>query len=238
MRHYRLNSTHSLPFVILKLLRRLFQPTDLFEAQTREPLKLPLHFRPYCDKDHDSCIAVYRENELYFPRGDIAEFAKSLRTAQRNFIVATLDDKVVGFGGIDVWAPEVALFCWGMVSPRYQGRRIGTTLFLLRIAQLSCPPSGLYVVIFALDYSMRFYARFGFEEVAEWKSSDGCVYPVGLMHVSEASFQKLKAALTIRGIHLDGNLVLRPNPEITCDIEQSPSGRFSFSCKRVTKADP
>lgn len=224
--------------MILNSLRRLFRPTDPLEAQLREPLTLPIRFRPYCDKDQDACIAVYRQNELYFPSGNLAEFVKSLTRGQIDIIVAILNNKIVGFGGIDVCAANAATFCWGMVSPKYQGRRIGTTLFLLRIAQLSCPPSGLCLVIFALDYSMRFYARFGFEESAEWKSNDGCVYPVGLMHVSEASFQKLKATLTSRGIHLDGGLVLRPNPEMTCDIKESPPGRFSLSWKRITKADP
>jgi predicted N-acetyltransferase YhbS len=206
--------------------RFVFARTSL-EAQLYPPLKRNVAFRIYEPRDFDTCIAIYRKNEAgRFPAGHGAKFVEYLKKDTKALIVAECDSRVVGYGGINPLAPNVATLCYGIVDPEFQGQRIGTALILLRIAQLSSDPVGAFVLIFAVDASMPIYGRFGFIEKTRWKAEDGKDHPVGLLNVPSVTLSRVKSALKRRGLSIQGNLALQPSGELSCEIQRDANGSY------------
>src|SRR6266481_148181 len=136
------------------LQRFIFAPT-LLEAQLYPPLERKVSFRLYDMRDFDACLAIYLRNESgRFPENHRPRFEEYLRKEKKTLIIAEYNSKVVGYGGLNLGAPNVAVLCYGIVEPEFQRQRIGSTLTLLRIAQLSSGPGGAFAVIFAVDASM------------------------------------------------------------------------------------
>src|SRR5579862_2628106 len=163
--------------------RLMFARTSL-EAQLYPPLTTKILFRVYEPRDFDACLAIYRKNESgRFPAGHMATFTKYLEDGLKTFIVAEYKSKVVGYGGINLLAPNIAVLCYGIVTPEFQGQRIGSSLVFLRLAQVPAAPGGTFFLIFAVDASMPIYQCFGFQEKAKWEAEDGTAHPLGLLHV-------------------------------------------------------
>lgn len=211
---------------MFNLLRRLFPDTIPLETQLRQNLELPISFRVYRDEDFEACVALYRENQSVLPNDGGGHLIDFLKRDDKTLIVAELNGAIVAFGGLIMRNVNVSVFCYGIVSPKYKGYRIGTTLTLLRISQLPPNPGGNYVLIYTLEYSMLFYSRFGFVEVAEWRSGDGCIHPVGIIHVTDDSLHKVKSTLSARGVKADGDVVLQPFRDNAISVTQNPPGRF------------
>jgi len=213
----------------LTLLQRfLFARTSL-EAQLYPPLKAAIRFRPYEPRDYDSCLAIYRKNEPgRFPENHGQKFEQFLKKENKTLIIAECDSRVVGYGGISLAAPNVAILCYGIVDPEFQGRRIGATLTLLRIAQLAPAPPGIFVFIFAVDASMPAYRRFGFIEKTRWTAEDGKHYPAALLSVPLSSLQRVKSTLNRRQVRVQGNLHLQTSDTISCIVEPDTAGLIHF----------
>jgi ribosomal protein S18 acetylase RimI-like enzyme len=206
--------------------RFVFARTSL-EAQLYPPLHRNVLFRVYEPRDFETCVAIYRKNEAgRFPFGHGAKFVEYLKKDAKAFVVAECDSRVVGYGGINLMAPNVATLCYGIVDPEFQGQRIGTALILLRIAQLPSDPRGAFFLIFSVDASMPIYRRFGFEEKTRWKAEDGKDYPAGLLHVPTVALDRVKSALNRRGLSIKGNLVLHPSRELSCEIQPDANGFY------------
>jgi len=104
----------------IALKRFVFGWTSL-EAQLYPPLERKVTFRPYEDRDFETCLAIYIRNEPgRFPPSHRPKFAEYLKKDQKTLIVAESDSRVVGYGGINLLAPNVATPCFGMVDPEFQ----------------------------------------------------------------------------------------------------------------------
>src|SRR5712671_5054402 len=110
------------------VIQRFVFARTLLEAQLYPPLQKSVLFRVYELRDFETCVAIYRKNEAgRFPSGHGAEFVEYLKKDPKAFIVAECDSRVVGYGGINLMAPNVATLCYGIVDPEFQRQRIGTS---------------------------------------------------------------------------------------------------------------
>jgi GrpB-like predicted nucleotidyltransferase (UPF0157 family)/predicted N-acetyltransferase YhbS len=195
-------------------------------------------FRAYEPRDFESCLAIYHKNEPgRFPAGHVTKFIEYLKKESRSLIVAEFGSKVVGYGGITLLSPNIAVLCYGIVAPEFQGQRIGSALTLLRIAQLSTNPDGVFFLIFAVDASMPIYERFGFVEKARWKSEDGKDHPLGLLHVEPSALDRVKSTLERRGLNIQGNLLLQESEKTSAEIQGTPGSSYRILLRsRVDKS--
>jgi hypothetical protein len=213
----------------IALLRFIHSDTPLDE-HLYPPLKLNVRFRPYEKRDFEACREIYRKNETgRFPLGYSSVFTKYLEEEPKTLIIAEFSSRVVGFGGINLMGPNVASLCYGIVDPEFQRQRIGATLVLLRIAQLTSDRDGIYVLIFAVDASMPIYNQFGFLQTGRWKTEDGKDHPLGVLHVSQSTLQRVKSALKRRSIEVQGSLIVCSSGETICEVQHDAHGtRLQF----------
>jgi hypothetical protein len=214
----------------IALWRFIHSQTSL-EAHLYPPLELNVLFRPYEKRDFEACLEIYRKNEPgRFPEGYSSVFTDYLQKDSKGLIIAELNSRVVGYGGVNLLGPNVASLCYGIVDPEFQGKRIGATLVLLRIAQLTADRDGFYVLIFAVDASIPIYTQFGFAETGKWKTEDGKYHPLGMLHVSLPSLQRIKSVLKRRGVQVQGTLVVGSPGKSVCEVQYGAHGpRFVFT---------
>ena len=214
------------------LIQRYVLSRTPLEAQLYPPLQKPVLFRVYEPRDFETCVTIYAKNEPgRFPSGYAGKFVEYLKKDTKAFIVAECDSRVVGYGGMNLLAPNVATLCCGIVDPEFQRQRIGAALVLLRIAQLPSDPCGAFCLIFAVDTSMPIYRRFGFIEKTKWKMEDGKEYPLGTLHVPSFALDRVKSGLKRRGLSIKGNLVLHPSREVSCEIQLDENGFYQLQIK-------
>lgn len=197
---------------MLKWLQKHVIANSPLEAQLFPRMKTDVMFRSYSPADLDVCRDIYQRNEsAHFPRGELPGFESYLQS-EATVIVAECNGHVVGVGGIRLVDVHVALLGYGIIAPEYQGRRIGTTLALLRIAQLAPLNRGCLVMMSALQSSLPFYRRFGFGEFSQWKDQDELDHPVAVVHVPAYSARWIRMVLHRRGIRVHGTIVLHAPP--------------------------
>ena len=205
-------------------MQRAFIAQTTLETNLFPPLSAPVVFRPYRDNDYDACMAIYRKNEPgRFPPGHISTFEQFLRRDAKTCIITEVDSKVAACGGLLLEAPDLAILCYGLVDPAFQGFRIGSTLTLLRIALVPVQPADTFFLIYAVDQSMPFYRRFGFIERGRWNLDDKD-YPIGLLRVSYREMERVKNVLEQRNIRVDGQLALHPSHDIIGEVVYGPNG--------------
>jgi [ribosomal protein S18]-alanine N-acetyltransferase len=230
-----------LPESMLAQLQRFFTAKTPLEGQLYPPLKLPVRFRPYEPKDFESCLQIYCKNAIRrFPDGHEKTFEAFLINEKKTFIIAELDSKVIGYGGLTLTSADTSVLCYGIVDPEFQNRRIGATLVLLRIAQLPPHPRRIFTIILAVDASMPIYNRFGFVERAKWKTEDGKLHPMGLLCIPQPVHQKIKSTLDKRGIQIKGPLTLYKSDTNICEVEENATTgtRLHFRPLTDDKAAP
>lgn len=194
--------------VFTSIMRSFSRKTPL-ERALLSPLKLPVIFRPYHKSDFSACVAIYREVELgRFPPDLLGKFEKYLAKEDKAFIVAELNSEIVGFGGIELNGRNVSTLVYGMVVPKFQRQRIGSTLVLLRLAQLEPHRLGNFVRIFAVKDSLPVYRRFGFRFLAYWKYNDGTIHPAAYISVENSTLNTIQSTLKERAIGIQGVLKL------------------------------
>ena len=223
---------------LLTQLRRQFSMHPL-DRQLFPALKEEVLFRLYRPDDRAACMELYRRLEPNrFPTNGIALFEKYLNEESKTFIIAELHGKVVGCGGISLAGPQVAILCFGFVAPELQGKRIGATLTLLRLAQLPSSAKGYYVFIFSVEKSMPIYKRFGFVEAGHWKTEiePDVLLPVGMLGVPDFVLNRVKRVLQKRGIKVVEPITVSCSKDIVCRVEPDSSGLLQFKWKK--KIDP
>jgi len=207
-------------------LQRGFVARTTLETHLFPSLSLPVVFRPYRDEDFDSCVSIYRKNAPgRFPEGHGATFGKFLRSDAKTCIVAELESKVIACASVTHEAPDLAMLVYGLVDPQYQGFRLGSTLTLLRLAQLPAGPTNILVLIYAVNASMPFYRRFGFKEYGKWEAAeDGEGHPAAVLTLSNWELQSLKEALERRNVCVMGKLTLYPSQNARGEVIYVPEG--------------
>ncbi len=223
----------------LTALQRYVFARTLLEAKLYPPLTREVLFRVYRPDDFGACLTIYRKNEPgRFPESQRSKFEEYLANEEKTLIVAECDSMVVGYGGINLLGQSAATLCYGILEPEFQKQRIGSTLTLLRIALLPTRRCGAFVLIFAVDASMRIYQRFGFVEKGLWKAEDGKDYPIGFLHVPVDSLGRVKSTLAKRRLRIQGEVVLRSTENLSCEVKEGPPGHFRIQVQPRVEPPP
>lgn len=112
---------------------------------------------------------VHALEEVLFPDDawSVEQFWQELAAPSRDYLVATLDGVIVGYGGTSTLAPDADLQTIA-VAPAAQGRHVATTL--LRALLDRAAARGARRVTLEVradnDRAQALYARFGFVQVA------------------------------------------------------------------------
>ena len=170
-----------------------------------------------------------------FPREAPESLKNFFKKNGSALVIAELGGRIAGYGGILLEAPNVAVLCYGIIDPEFQGHRIGTTLTLLRITLIEPQPSGIFVLIFAVDASLPFYRRFGFADWTKWKYEDGKEIRVAIVNIPGWASRKVKSKLHQRGIHVQGNMKPGPSGNVSCSIKKTSRGKFQIEFGPISR---
>jgi GNAT superfamily N-acetyltransferase len=194
------------------------------ERMLYPPLRLPVMFRVYEDRDFDDLLKIYELNAPgRFPEGSHEIFVNYLRSGQKGIFVGELNGKAICTGGLIQNGEDIYTLCYGLIHPEYQGQRIGSTMALLRLAATGRKESWefVYTMIYAVPASIPFYQQFGFSDAGQWQCRDGKSYPSAMVVYQVNVAKRLTAELTQRGWKIHGGFephqqrtmvtVIRPN---------------------------
>lgn len=164
-------------------LRRSFARTD-WDRELDPPLFLPVKFRPYEKRDYPALMDIFRiVSPGRFPEGEDTRFGTFLDETENGILVGELGGKAISCAGLVQMGPGIFNFCYSLIHPSYHGKRIGSTMTLLRVvaAGAASKPGTLhYALIFALPDSLSFYRRFGFKDYGTWTTPDGQEFPAAV----------------------------------------------------------
>ena len=157
----------------------------------------PLTFRQFEPRDLDRCLELYALNEPdRFPEGVAKRYEEALTGGHSYFLVAEANGQIIASGGLSYSIrKDIAVLCFGLVHPAYQGKGIGTSLLLARLALLKPKLPAYHVFIFAVERSFGFYRRFGFQDFQAWKDPHGKAHPSGHLLVTDWDIGRIRVLL-------------------------------------------
>jgi GNAT superfamily N-acetyltransferase len=140
---------------------------------------MDITLRTFKASDRDECLAIYRANEAgRFPEGFVSYFEDFLDRADYLKIVLCDKDHPVAVGGKGL-TPILPSHCgwlvFGVVSPAFHSRGLGTALLLSRVALLPEPSPSVRLFMTNVAKSKGFFARFGFASMGKIPSGSGNV---------------------------------------------------------------
>jgi len=185
------------------------------------PLRLPVTFRAYENRDFDVLLKIYDLNAPNrFPENHREHFVNHLRSGPGGILVGELEGRVICTGGLSQCGPCLYALCYGLIHPEYQRQGIGTAMALLRLGATAEGESATihYAVIFAVPTSISFYQRLGFTEGWSWLTLRGKKYPSGAMAYTVTTARRVAAGLAERGMVIQGGF--EPHREIVWEIQE------------------
>lgn len=121
--------------------------------------------REYQEKDKDFVIELLRLNtpEFFAPEEE-QEFITYLESEIQKYFVLSIQDKIVGCGGINFNEDQtVGTISWDIFHPEYQGQSLGTELLKHRLDLLKNMPEIERVIVRTTQLVFEFYDKNGFE---------------------------------------------------------------------------
>jgi len=207
-------------------LRRLFA-ANAIERQLYPAPKVSLSFRTYTPGDFGRCVEIHDANaEGRFPQGSRRDFLDYLQRVPTGLIIAETEGEIAGFGGLSVVSENVHVLCFGMVHPEFQGLGVGSTLALPRLQAAARVPDVHFVVIYAVQKSLTFYERFGFESHAVWIGPDGKEYPIGLLNFWSHQLNRVDKVLAQRGHCVRGDFRADPSGKMGARVTEVSMGNY------------
>lgn len=122
----------------------------------------PICVRHYNISDRNGCLALFDANTpRHFSFGERKAFCEFLSGEQECFFVAEHQGRLIGCGGIEIFAgPQTAEFRWVMVAPSDQRRGLGRLLMLLSIHYVA-QPKLQNILVFTTPESAPFFHKLG-----------------------------------------------------------------------------
>ena len=166
------------------------------------------HIREFRSTDREACLKIYRDNEPgRFPLGLIAHYEEVLDLPVYLKLVCCIEDRPVAFGGawtIPTPRSDHVWLAYGMVSPEYHRRGVGTTMLLARLAALPRPSDSFRVMLTNVAASEGFLTRFGFARHGRMRiGSSGLAIDVKSAILNVAGWKKCRELLRLMGIEPD-----------------------------------
>jgi ribosomal-protein-alanine N-acetyltransferase len=123
-----------------------------------------LKIRPYSPLDKSDVIELVRENTpRYFAEGEVEDLGNYLDKEREDYFVLEKDGRIIASGGVNYFLEEkMAKISWGVVSPNFHGRNVGTELVNYRLDLLRNTPGVEDVVVRTTQLVYKFYEKMGF----------------------------------------------------------------------------
>jgi N-acetylglutamate synthase-like GNAT family acetyltransferase len=158
------------------------------------------HIRRSRESDIEELERMYRAHEgNTIPPGYFADFQATLRDARTHYFVATVDERVIGGGGISSYEPgDSASLTFGIVDPDLCGKGYGTAILLARLLFVNSGALGCRIFLQATQWSAAFFARLGFKWHAREQDDAGHHFLSG-SHVVLPGDERVFARLLAEG---------------------------------------
>jgi len=180
----------------------------------------PITFRRYRESDLDGCVNLYNLNAWgRFPKLE-PSYSTILASGRAYTIVAEKNGGLIAAGSVNYQrAPgflnrKAAVLSFGLVHPDHHNEGIGTALVLARLALLKPSEDYYFVMICAVNKSIGFYRRLGFQDVAKWKDCEGQEHPVAMLEFLRREIRACRKLLA-------DQQVIYPNDEELVPLAQS-----------------
>jgi len=130
----------------------------------KPPKAAKCHVRLNENRDCQDLERMYREHEgISLPKGYFEEFRATIRNKDVDYLVATVDERLVGGGGVSDYIPGVqATLVFGIVDPAECRKGYGTSIMLSRLLFIDPGSAGCQIVVGATEWSSPFFSRLGF----------------------------------------------------------------------------
>jgi len=146
--------------------RPLIYGRSRFRLPPQHPLPTGVALRPFESRDRAICLAIYKDNEHdRFPTDFIVFFEFCLDCEDFLKLVLRINDVPVAIAAVSYrnrLGSANAWLAFGMVSPAYQGKGLGSALLIARLCLLPKPIYSVRLFMTNVGASQAFYARFGF----------------------------------------------------------------------------
>lgn len=121
--------------------------------------------RPYQTSDQSTLLDLIDLNiPNYFAFSEKEDFENYLEHERELYFVISLDDKIVGCGGINFQDKKtIGIISWDIIHPDYQGKSLGTKLLQHRIAVLKSMSTLKRIIVRTSQLTYPFYEKHGFE---------------------------------------------------------------------------
>jgi GNAT superfamily N-acetyltransferase len=188
-------------------LRPLFYGRSRYRLPPLQSLPSGTSLRPFEPRDRASCVAIYQQNEHgYFPVDFLVYFEFWLDSEEFLKLVLSIDDVPVAIGAVNCqkrFGLATAWLTFGMVSPAYQGKGLGSALVFARLSLLPKPIHAARVLMTNVDASKAFYARFGFAPYGASPSGrPGLMLPCNSAVITEREWQACRERVASLGLAL------------------------------------
>lgn len=122
-------------------------------------------FRDYELRDRRALEHIFSLNTpKYFAIEELGDFLEYLDMFGDDYVVATLNDRVVGGGGYWIRSfDKVGGLSWAFLHPDYQGSGIGKELALYRIERIKASGVAKRIQVETSQHSFGFYEKLGFK---------------------------------------------------------------------------
>lgn len=162
------------------------------------------HVRYAEEKDFLDLEQMYREHEGHsLPKGYFSDYQTTLRNNSVTYLVATVDGRVVGGGGIANYIPgNHAALTFGIVAPSECRKGYGTSILLSRLLYVDPRPNGCQINLQATEWSAHFFRRLGFSWYGKDQDDEGNRFLFGTQTVNPGDEQVFQRILKEGGVTL------------------------------------
>lgn len=121
-------------------------------------------------RDYSRIEEIYLEHEgKALPVGYFDEFREAIRSDEIIYLVAEVDGRVIGGGGIADYVPRShASLIFGVVALEHTRKGYGTALMAARLVLVDPGLEGCEIGVVATEWSLGFFTRLGFH----WHSKE------------------------------------------------------------------
>jgi GNAT superfamily N-acetyltransferase len=192
-----------IPFV----LRPLLYGRSRFRLPSAHDLPRGIGLRPFESRDRAICLTIYKDNERdRFPADFMVFFEFCLDSEIFLKLVLCIDDVPVAIGAVSYQNRLGLTNAWldfGMVSPHYQGKGLGSALLIARLSLCPKPTYPVRLFMTNVEPSQEFYERFGFSPYGTSPSGrPGLVLPCNSALFDEREWRACRERVTGLGLTL------------------------------------
>lgn len=165
----------------------------------------PCHIRKCVPADWSLLETIFSEQErITMPEGYFDEFKETIRNPDHLYLVAEIESKVVGGGGLTILEKGIAAHLhFGLVERSRQRQGIGTAILLARLSLLEPADEGCWIGLQATEWTAPFFQRIGFGFHPPDVDHRGVVFHSGYLRLSSPQVEAIKQIVSRAGVTIE-----------------------------------